>query len=262
MTDLYLHKYIASAARSPTGDAAENALPLGLSLILHITLAGAGLLMAHYTHNAGSAADMGKDVPILVTFVQETDIKSPTPEAVKQITPKKTEEEKNEKTQIEKKQEFPMLSGTVPFPETHIVKDAVPEKKYPDKKVSQTAQTTDRMPASSPAASRKASPGQFAGAQEAHEIRYVDQVRAVIESHRIYPGTARRRKLEGMAVIQIRVNRTGHILDHHFVQSTGHHILDQAVLDMVQASDPLPAIPPEIDKTVISIKIPVGFQLK
>ena len=100
------------------------------------------------------------------------------------------------------------------------------------------------------------------GGAGAAEIRYQDKVRAAIEAHRVYPRSARRRKIEGSAVVQIRINRQGHILESRFIKTTGSHILDQAVMDMIKAADPLPEMPSSLGKSSISINVPIGFKLK
>ncbi|MCB9982291.1 MAG: energy transducer TonB [Rhodospirillales bacterium] len=246
MNDLRVHKTLCSSRLPFIERAAGGALSLGLSVALHIGLVGAGLLIGYYTYNTGSAMQIGETVPIYVTFVQDTETAVQTPEAIETAPIQKTEGKRAK--------EEPMLVGTAPLPE--------PKKQRVERNIEQISSAAPQKRASVPAASQGALSGQFAGTQSADEIRYIDRVRAIIESNRIYPGAARRRKLEGTAVIQIRIDRDGHILGHQFIESSGHHALDQAVLSMIKASDPLPAMPPSVRKTTMSIKIPIGFQLQ
>ncbi|HOO82634.1 MAG TPA: energy transducer TonB [Alphaproteobacteria bacterium] len=179
--------------------------------------------------------------PIFVTLVQEP---SPLPQ-----TPEKIESpalQNDRRDDVQKALDL-TLADPVPAPTEKN------EKKRESSSITRTAAQASSMRRQNSA---------YAGGGRNAEIRYQDMVRAAIDSYRVYPREARRRKLEGHAVIQIRISRSGAITESRFVKTTGHHILDQAALNMVKAASPLPAIPSSLGKSSVSMNIPIGFKLK
>ena len=260
MNELRVQKNLSAPELSFLERATGGALSLGLSAALHIVLVGSGLLIGYYfTYNSGGNPKIDETPPVYVTFIEDTPSKQVIPETIETT---KTKEIGARPKEIKPKQKIDIVSKKIPIAEKSEALE--PEKKNEtfEQPVTPAKERTSQSRASKPVKSSKAPDKRFSGGIGNDEIQYTDQVRAIIESNRIYPGTARRRKLEGTAIIQIRVNHKGDILKHRFVQSTNHHILDQAVLGMIKASDPLPAIPSSINKKTVSIKIPIGFQIK
>ena len=254
MTELRGHKNASLAASSST-EVTGGLLSFCLSVMLHIGLVGAGVLATGYWQDrSGGTAHMGEADPIYVTFVQDVEIVPDVPDIIDQTVTKDIVPEVVEQTDTQPETLKVIATGTVPLPESQSQprKEPKAEKKVAAQSAVQNA----------PVAASGAKKDRFAGAQAGAEIRYIDRVRALIESKRMYPAAARRIGMEGTAIVQIRVARSGRILDHTFIQSSGHHVLDRAVEKMIQACDPLPEIPPAIGKKTIVMNIPIGFYLR
>lgn len=243
MLTLNKYKRLLSAMPFFNNDMTGGALSLCSSIILHMSVVGGIITLSHYTHDAGGNSKSIQQTPVFITIVQENSTNLKTPEKVQQKFIKK-----EKRTKSVDKITTPTFSGNIPIPQ-----------KEKNKKESKSESIS--APSSLTTQSGK-SKSSYTGGSGKAEIRYQDKVRAKIEVNRIYPRSARRRKMEGEAIVQIHINRNGQITKTQFLKTTGHHILDQAVLDMVKASNPLPIIPPSIKKKSVSINVPIGFQLK
>ncbi|NNC22592.1 energy transducer TonB [Salinisphaera sp. USBA-960] len=91
---------------------------------------------------------------------------------------------------------------------------------------------------------------------------YRDKLRTKLAKNKKYPRQARRKHVEGHAMVHLVIKRNGHIVDWEFRQKTGHDILDRAVKRMIRSSDPFPAFPSEIDGQRLELTVPVVFRLE
>lgn len=103
------------------------------------------------------------------------------------------------------------------------------------------------------------------GSKEGQEIirNYEQEISLWIKSHPVYPELARRQHLEGNPVVRIRITSDGHIVYNAIETSSGNAIIDQAALDTISRSNPLPRVPsnyPSDEK--MEFLIPVSFSLE
>ncbi|AOY89279.1 hypothetical protein BKP64_14480 [Marinobacter salinus] len=77
-----------------------------------------------------------------------------------------------------------------------------------------------------------------------------------------YPRRARRLGQEGLPVVVFSFRRNGSLIEHHLETSSGHRLLDEAALDMLQQAAPLPAVPAEMTGLHFRYALPVRFQLR
>jgi protein TonB len=81
-----------------------------------------------------------------------------------------------------------------------------------------------------------------------------------LEGHKRYPESARERGEEGRAVLRFRVDRSGRVLSHAIVQSTGHPDLD-AALDQMMAGASLPPFPGDMTASEVEVSVAIRFGL-
>ena len=81
-----------------------------------------------------------------------------------------------------------------------------------------------------------------------------------LESHKRYPDSARERGEEGRAVLRFRVDRSGRVLSHAIVQSTGHPDLD-AALDQMMGGANLPPFPADMIASEVEVSVAIRFGL-
>jgi len=106
-------------------------------------------------------------------------------------------------------------------------------------------------------AAARAGAGAVGGAGEGAAERIASELVAFIETHKTYPEAARRRGLEGKAVIAFRVRADG-ILDWARVDSSsGSAILDSTALGLVKSAFPIAF---SGDRSV-ELRLPIDFRL-
>jgi protein TonB len=90
---------------------------------------------------------------------------------------------------------------------------------------------------------------------------YVTKVTRRLEQHKKYPRSARNAGRQGKAIILFKVNSKGKVLSAKIVQSTGHQILDDEVMSLINRAQPLPSFPPELEQSELTIRVPLDFSL-
>jgi protein TonB len=105
----------------------------------------------------------------------------------------------------------------------------------------------------------------IAGTSEGREIvrNYEQEISLWMAKHKNYPEEAKQKRIEGSAVVRIRIDRTGHIIYNAIDVSSGNAIIDQAVMAMVHDSDPVPRVPDNYPTgSELEFLIPVSFRLQ
>jgi protein TonB len=90
---------------------------------------------------------------------------------------------------------------------------------------------------------------------------YRRTLQSALRSQVQYPDRAQRRGIEGTVVVEVRVDRAGRILEARVYRSSGHEILDNAVIDAMLARGTLPAPPDGVDWNGRPIRIPFPFRI-
>jgi protein TonB len=92
---------------------------------------------------------------------------------------------------------------------------------------------------------------------------YARSVRARFVEHRRYPPAAMRLRLEGIAKVKLRIDRSGRLVGTpELVGSSGHAVLDDEALRVVRAAGPFAPFPPHCDKPELVFVIPIDFRLE
>lgn len=93
--------------------------------------------------------------------------------------------------------------------------------------------------------------------------RYEQKISAWLQQHRIYPSEAQEQKLAGNPLLRVRMDRSGNVKLFIVDRSSGHDVLDQAALQMVNRANPFPA-PPENypGGALLEFLIPVTFKAR
>ncbi|HYH18538.1 MAG TPA: energy transducer TonB [Azospirillum sp.] len=80
-----------------------------------------------------------------------------------------------------------------------------------------------------------------------------------LERHKRYPRLAQIRRLEGVAQVRFILDRQGRVLSARLEKSSGHAILDEETVSLVERASPLPTPPPEMPQERIELVVPVQF---
>ncbi len=113
-------------------------------------------------------------------------------------------------------------------------------------------------------AGKKSSENIQRGGQEdaAAAVSYAEMVAALLNENKAYPHAARRMKIEGTAVIRLRIERSGRLLSADLTESSGSPLLDDAVLSMVKRTGKFPPFPESVYSESEVFSVPVRFSLK
>lgn len=72
---------------------------------------------------------------------------------------------------------------------------------------------------------------------------------------------ARRRGLEGQAIVAFQIDRQGAVGTVRVVKTSGHHLLDHAALVTLQRASPLPEPPETFSSQDLAFRLPVQYSL-
>jgi len=90
---------------------------------------------------------------------------------------------------------------------------------------------------------------------------YRRMLRAWLDDHEYYPEAARQRGEQGRVGLRFRVDRSGRLLDHTIVSSSGYPDLDAAVDGMMKGAI-LPPFPAGMTEPEIDVSVNIGFGLQ
>jgi protein TonB len=91
---------------------------------------------------------------------------------------------------------------------------------------------------------------------------YLGLVSARLHRQKRYPAHARRRRMEGTAVISFAIDSGGRVVRSRLARSSGHDLLDREVLAMLDRAKPFPPIPAEVGRRSLSLSVPVAFSVR
>jgi len=92
------------------------------------------------------------------------------------------------------------------------------------------------------------------------EPSYLETISAWLERRKSYPMAARRRGLEGEVVVRLQLDNRGNVVSCGLARSSGHALLDDAVLRLVHGSQPFPTS--QGGEQIPVFLVPVRFNLK
>ncbi|MBW1917415.1 MAG: energy transducer TonB [Deltaproteobacteria bacterium] len=90
---------------------------------------------------------------------------------------------------------------------------------------------------------------------------YLSGVRQLLQRHKNYPSMARRQRLEGVVVLRFTIAASGQIKSKSILRSSGHPVLDQAAQDTVRRVGRFPPLPVALQKSQLTIEVPLAFRL-
>jgi len=77
-----------------------------------------------------------------------------------------------------------------------------------------------------------------------------------------YPAEARADDEQGVVRVIFTINHEGLLQSSKVVQSSGHPLLDQEVLDMLARAQPMPRPPENTPDSALSFVLPVRYNIK
>lgn len=90
---------------------------------------------------------------------------------------------------------------------------------------------------------------------------YLGMVRMMIENHKLYPNEARKRQIQGRAVVWFVISADGSVKDVTLMETSRYGILDKAALAAVKDAAPFPRPPMHLFNGPVPLEICVVFEL-
>lgn len=88
---------------------------------------------------------------------------------------------------------------------------------------------------------------------------YYGRILAHLNRHKRYPDAARLRRQEGVPQVSFVIDRSGRVQSFALAKSCGIPALDEEALALIGRANPLPAIPPELQRESLSLVVPIEF---
>lgn len=92
--------------------------------------------------------------------------------------------------------------------------------------------------------------------------RYGNTLWGAIGKQKQYPKVALLRGWQGEVVVELQLDGSGKLKSKKIIQSSGHNVLDEKALDMVDKAAPFPAPPDTLRGSSFSIKVPIPFKIE
>lgn len=89
----------------------------------------------------------------------------------------------------------------------------------------------------------------------------MDVLRRKLEVVKAYPASAKAAHAQGRVVVQVRIQRDGHLVNPEIEESSGYPMLDQAALDALRAASPL-RLDHDLEETPVVMLVPLNYQLE
>ncbi|SHG13033.1 outer membrane transport energization protein TonB [Marinomonas polaris DSM 16579] len=190
----------------------------------------------------------------------------PEPEPIIEPEPVVEPEIIKEPEPVEVKQESPIeVKKPEPKPEPKPKPKPKPEPEPEPKKEEPVVKAAPKQVAPQSMANQKATTGSSnsatSGGNPGAKANYFTQLKSVLGQNKRYPRASRRRNEEGVVSLSFVAHADGSVSDVKITESSGHKRLDDAVLDMIKRSTPLPKFSKDMSETELRINLPVSFKL-
>lgn len=90
---------------------------------------------------------------------------------------------------------------------------------------------------------------------------YFSKLKTWLNAHKTYPAALKKAKTQGTVVLTFTISRRGELLSSRIVTGSGEPLLDQAALEMLQRSSPMPPLPDDLGLDQLTLTIPVEYSL-
>jgi protein TonB len=90
---------------------------------------------------------------------------------------------------------------------------------------------------------------------------FLGRLLAQLNRFKQYPRAARQARIEGVVMLHFVMGADGRVQRFEIAKSSGHAVLDNEVLALIQRAQPLPAIPADYPSRSLDAVVPIEFSL-
>jgi len=189
----------------------------------------------------------------------------PEPQPVVEPPPPEPEPVMNEAIPEQELPAVPQAEVALPPPPPKVIEKRRPP---PPRPRPARVQPKQAPAAASPAAAPPAAAAQPApaapspAAAAAATASWQGQILAHLNRFKRYPAEAQMRRHQGVAYLRFTLNRAGKVLRFTLQRGSGHELLDQEALALIERAQPLPPPPPELARETFELVVPLQFHLR
>lgn len=99
------------------------------------------------------------------------------------------------------------------------------------------------------------------GAKATLNPDYLAELFRKLARYKVYPAELKKNRIEGRVVVKFTLAADGRVMNSSIQQSSGHDSLDEAALQMLNRASPLPAIPAWMNRSEMTLAVPVEYSL-
>lgn len=199
------------------------------------------------------------------TALPPTPVPEPAPKQKPEPKPKpqpKPDPKPNPKPKPEPKPTPQPATEPTPEPEPEPVREPVTADNTAQATDEALSQSTQGGATGQPQAASAAGVPAGTGTVADTPPSYRSKLGAWLAKHKKYPRRARRLRMEGTAVLFFVMDRNGQVLQWEIHHSSGHKLLDEAVVKMIKRANPMPALPPDVKMQRLRLTVPINFELQ
>lgn len=115
-------------------------------------------------------------------------------------------------------------------------------------------------PAAAPSSSQSAGLGDDPKARKA-QADYFSQLAAYLRRNKQYPPEAKQARQQGIVTVRFTIDRGGNISGVSVRKGSGHTILDNATVALLQRVSPAPPLPASLGRDSLTISLPIEYSL-
>ncbi len=104
-------------------------------------------------------------------------------------------------------------------------------------------------------------PGNDPRAKKA-EVDYFSLISAYLNRRKTFPVEAKRARQEGIVTVRFTVDRNGNVSNVLIRRGSGHELLDNATLQLLQRVAPLPRMPASMQRDSVTFSLPIDYTLR
>ncbi|MGE3774664.1 MAG: TonB family protein [Gammaproteobacteria bacterium] len=136
---------------------------------------------------------------------------------------------------------------------------AVPTPPAPSRAVASAPAVASSAAATAPTAAPERTAGSTGSPQD--NRAYFTALLQQLNRFKVYPPAMRKAKIEGRVVLKFTIDAQGRVTFSDVQKTSGHVALDDAAERMLARASPLPAIPPSMGKSSLTLSVPIEYSL-
>ncbi len=181
--------------------------------------------------------------------------KQPQPVEVSEVKPQETTEVKPVVEEPVPVKELPQVENA----EVTIATAVPPPPKPVEEEKEESEKKSEKVETPPLATASETTAPTAAALRSASLVSWKLRISTHLQRYKRYPSAAAARGERGTAELSFTVDRSGHVKVAKLQRGSGHALLDEATVELIQRAQPLPPPPGDVPGTEFSFTVPVKF---